>query len=439
MQVMGATIVRCLIAAISFGGFVACADTMVAVDAASASDAAIQGADRGPLPDAPLPVPITGTVRAPEGTIPISGALVYAVSPSKPPAPIPDKVYCDKCVELTTTTPHTTSKPNGSFALDLPFAGKWLLVTQKGAFRRVREIDVSAAGKAIDEKLTTLPAKTDVNAGDTIPKMAVIRGAWDGIQDSLAKLGLGQVDVNGTLKPGTEPFTMVDCTLVSLFPPKVDCKPHAPDALLTDYNLLSKYQILFVPCDGDPDDHTDTLDATFSSPAAKQNLLKWIKEGGRLYVTDYRYDLLQQILPSYITWEGQSSSPGSAELSSSYTAPATVADKGLKDWLGAQGIVNFDLLESYTVIKGLAKAPTPGPDQKKTYNLAPKAWILGDVKGYAGLRPMTVSYPYGCGRVLFSSYHTEGKKSATSLLPQEKALLYILLEVAVCIKEPLVE
>jgi hypothetical protein len=42
-------------------------------------------------------------------------------------------------------------------------------------------------------------------------------------------------------------------------------------------------------------------------------------------------------------------------------------------------------------------------------------------------------------RILFSTYHTEGDKSTgTSLLPQERALLYIILALAVCLKDPLV-
>jgi len=377
---------------------------------------------------------ITGRVLAPEGTIPISGALVYAAAPSKPPAPIPDKVYCDTCVKLEATTPHTLSKADGSFELKLPLAGDWLLVTQKGAFRRVRPIKVPEAGLAIDKATTTLPRKTDASLGDTIPKMLVLRGAWDAIENSLAKLGLGDVDSNGSLKAGTESFTMADCKVISILPPRVDCKPEHPMKYLEDATLLSQYQILFVPCD------SDWLDFTFASAKAKSVLLQWIKDGGRIYVTDYQYDLLTKILPDYIEWEGQSSQMGSAELTSSYDAPAIVNDQGLKDWLAGQGITTFQLQESYTIIKTLKKVATPHPDQPgKSFYETPKAWVSGDVSGY-GVRPMTVSFHYGCGRALFSSYHTEGDKSiGTKLLPQELALLYIVLEVAVCIEPPKID
>ena len=64
-------------------------------------------------------------------------------------------------------------------------------------------------------------------------------------------------------------------------------------------------------------------------------------------------------------------------------------------------------------------------------SMTPTVWVSADVPGEGHL-PATVSYQYGCGRALFSTYHTEAGTDA-SLKVQEKALLYIILEVAVCI------
>jgi len=62
-----------------------------------------------------------------------------------------------------------------------------------------------------------------------------------------------------------------------------------------------------------------------------------------------------------------------------------------------------------------------------TVDVTPKAWVMGDSS------PSTISFEDGCGRVLFSTYHTEGSADDNTLLPQEKALLYVLLEVGVCV------
>lgn len=426
-----------IVALMALFSSVACGDSFDSSDGAGtprdgAGDAARDAVlDGGPVldggnVDSPRPVTLTGTVLAPEGTIPIFGALIYAVT--QEPAPIPNKVYCDKCVELPQGTPNTRSTHDGSFKLDLT-PGTWKLVTQKGAFRRVREIVVPPAGLAVDVKLTTLPSKTDVSLGDTIPKMAVIQGAWDAIESSLAKLGLGKVDQNGTLVAGSEAFTLFRCTLTQLFPPVVDCKPNPPDEMLRDYAKLSQYQILFMPCD------SEGIDAALSDPVVKGNLIRWVREGGRLYATDYQYDVIRTLLPDYISWQGQSNTFGSAELDSAYTASAIVNDKDMKSWLAAQGVGNFDLQEAWTIIDGVHKVSTPSYDGKM-YDVTPTVWVSANVPN-VGVRPATVSFPYGCGRMLFSTYHTEGSKSqGNTLLPQEKALLYVTLEVSVCLTLP---
>ncbi len=381
----------------------------------------------GPAVDRPTPVTVTGKVVAPNGKMPISGALVYATGVM--PKPIPDGVYCDKCVELPKITPNARSKADGTFSLELPYKGKWIIVVQKGAFRRAREVTVPAGSYGIPVGLTTLPGKRDAAKNDFIPKMAVLDGAWDDIERSLAKLGLGQVNAKGGLVKDSQSFAYYKCEVISLIPPKQKCTPAAPSKLLTDYDEMKKYNIIFVPCD------SDWLDGYFTYKKVKENLLKWIKAGGRLYVTDYQYDLLHLILPNFIKWVGQSGTLGSAELTSSYDAPAIVQEKDLKAWLAAQGITSFTLEDSFTIVDSVTKLKAPGPDQKP-HDVLPKAWILAQTPSN-GIKPATVSYPYGCGRILFSTYHTEGKKSTgAKLLPQERALLYIILEVAVCLKNP---
>ena len=104
---------------------------------------------------------LQGKVLAPEGTIPIAGALIFASA--TPPPPIPGGVYCDKCVHLTVGTPYTRSAADGSFELPLT-AGPTHLVVQKGAFRRVRRIDVQPGPQALPKELTTLPAITDAKS-----------------------------------------------------------------------------------------------------------------------------------------------------------------------------------------------------------------------------------------------------------------------------------
>jgi hypothetical protein len=53
---------------------------------------------------------------------------------------------------------------------------------------------------------------------------------------------------------------------------------------------------------------------------------------------------------------------------------------------------------------------------------------------------MTVSFQYGCGRVLFTTYHTVGTTGGgrhPGLYEQELTLFYLIMEIGVCQDQPL--
>ncbi len=356
---------------------------------------------------------LTGKVFAPEGTIPISGALVYLSATY--PEPIPAGTYCDRCIEIQASTDYTFSKADGTFDLAAHATGKQYLIVQKGQFRRVRAYTVAEGTQAIDASMTTLPGITDQAAGDDIPRMAVRIGAWDHIEDSLEKLGI---------QPGAyDKFENV-------FPPNAN-NPFSPEKLFDDDGTtLSKYHIVFVPCSGSSGTTCD--DSTTSSANVKTNLEHFVDAGGRLYVTDYSYDFVRQPWPEYIDWVDQTSQIGSACLPGAYDSTAMNVDPGLEEWMTAQGLSTFSVTQSWTAIDAVHTVATTDLDNKPAM-VTPKVWVWADTG--QGMHPATVSFERSCGRVLFSTYHTEGVGGPT-LLPQEKALLYVLLEVSVCLNQP---
>jgi len=374
-------------------------------------DAGSEGGS-GPLPAVAY---ITGKVLAPEGTIPISEALVYTIQTT--PDPIPQKVHCSKCVDIPANVHHTLSGADGTFTVGVPAVGDWNLVVQKGTFRRTRSIHVPDEGGTVqaDPQATTLPSSTDEQAGDYIPRIAVSYGVYDDIQDSLAKLGLGQVDSSGNLVPGTESFDIYED----------DGKPPGSQ-LLTDYETtLSNYHIVFFPC-------TNSWPNSYLlDPNVYNNLRNYTQAGGRLYATDYSYDILRRAFDPELPlkWEGDFGGFDDAD-GWNYDANATVNDPGLAAWLAVQGITSFVLEDNWSVIDHVDSYTAPDEDGNQE-SMTPTVWVSGDVPG-TGMRPCTTSFQYGCGRALFSTYHTEAWGVET-LMTQERALLYIILEVAVCI------
>jgi hypothetical protein len=330
-----------------------------------------------------------GSVRAPNVSIPISGALVYMTD--QPPEPLVHGVHCDACVTLTQDVPYALSEADGTFELPA-YAGEHYLVVQKGGFRRVRKISVTAGDQDVPRPQTSLPAMRDPSKDDEVPTMAVMQATFDQIGDSLKELGLSGAA-----------FTTVSDV----------------ESFLKDYDRMKEFEIVFLPCGTDYDLAAD--------PVITDNLRKFAEGGGRVYATDWHYDFVHRSWPGYISWEGQSTVPCSGCSSSEYDADAQVEDQGLKDWLAAQNITNFKLERNYTTILNVNARPGKDKDGNDV-TITPKVWVNGRQPSQP-THPTTVSFEQGCGRVLFSTYHTE---SSTTVMPQERALLYVLLEVSVC-------
>lgn len=362
------------------------------------------GPDESCGPDGCL---LTGKVFAPLGGIPIAGAEVYLLLGSPPP--LNDSLHCDKCFQFSEGTPLAITDSAGQFELPVGSAGEYFLAVQKGGFRRVRPFSVTGGFQLVSEALTTLPGEPNADLGDSVPKMAVAGDVYDKIEDTLTGLGIS-FDLYNASSEGV--------------------------SLLTDWDLLSQYQIVFLPC------ASGWFDSYLNNPDALETLRNFVSAGGRLYVTDWSYDILANTFPDPISYTNHNGSLGSAE-GGVYDAPAKVVDAGLAAWLEGQEITDFDLEANWTELDKVNTYEAPNELNIPSV-FEPTVWVKAIHDEFAGeeeegdVRPATVSFQWGCGRALFSTYHTESGggffgSDSSSLLPQEKALLYTILEVVLCI------
>lgn len=348
---------------------------------------------------------LTGKVVMPEGTIPLSGALVYLSQTQ--PDPIPQGAYCDKCVGLTSYA-FTYSKPDGTFELPAYDAGAQYLVVQKGQFRRVRSITVSPGVQAVPQGLTRLPGKTDAALGDTTPRMLIWPGNWDHVEKSLAKIGVQDFE---RFDPG---FNL--------------------SAYAQKLKELTSYHIVFLPCSGSVNEPGGGPACSVSVDGALKSAAKdFVQKGGKLYVSDWSYEYVRQGWPGAIKWVGETSQLGSACQGGGADSPAQFDDPGLRDWMTAIGEGNAQLKAAWSAIDKVS--PFQSYDENgNPFTQTPKVWA--SVQAGGGSRPATVSLQDRCGRVLYSTYHAEGSDSAfgqSDFLAQEKALMHVLLEVGVCV------
>ena len=363
--------------------------------------------DAGGDARAPAIGTLTGKVVMPEGTIPLSDALVYLSSTM--PEPIPRGVYCDKCVLLDSYA-FTYSKPDGTFNLPAYQAGDQYLVVQKGQFRRVRPIKVSPGTHAVGAALTRLPGKTDDALGDSTPHMLIWPGQWDHVERSLTKIGLLDFE---KFEPGFD---------LNAYSAKI--------------KSLASYHVVFLPCSGgvsnDPGGSGLACQVSVD-PQLKAAVKEFVAQGGKLYVSDWSYEYVRQGWPGAVSWVGETSQLGSGCQPGGSDSPAQFDDGSLRDWMTAIGEGSASLKSAWSTIAKVN--PVAAIDENgKPFTQTPKVWA--SVKQPGGTHPATVSFQDRCGRVLYSTYHAEGSDTAGgqgSFLAQEKALMHILLEVGVCV------
>jgi hypothetical protein len=373
-------------------------------------------------------ITLTGRVLAPNGEIPIAGALVSLTS--NPPAGIPDGPYCEECQAPSPNDFAAVTDADGTFELiassnELP-GDQLYLVVQKAQFLRIEPIAVELGMQAIDEDLTQLPGVHDPAAGRWIPRIAVYDTWPDEVFNVLAKFGLGQVNAGGTLVPGTQPFTLV---------------PNDNGALLDDLTAMSQYHIIFLPCastsfwSGAPNVSAQRID----------NIRDYVAAGGKLYATDHANEYIKQPFAEYLDLYN----PAMPDIQPAYTVQGTVEDPGLLAWLDAlppdlqdigggnptlNNLPSIELRFNYSGIEAVHDIFVPNA-AGQLVNVGPYTWVSGPctscVANPVVARPMAITGQYGCGRMMYSTFENSSE-AHQGLNPQELVLLYMILEIGTC-------
>jgi hypothetical protein len=386
---------------------------------------------------------ISGRVTAPNGIDPVPGAYVYV---PKVVEEFPGEVACEVCSQIMSDAfVATMTQADGTFTLGpIPTAENAQqvpvrVVAQKGRFRRV--VDLMLEHPCVDNRLSDtffkLPSRNDPAGADRIPKIAVATGDFDIIECVLLNLGIeqGQFD----LYDGTWYTTP---TAIGTF-----------DLLFTDRERLLRYNIVFINCTG------DEFEDYLADPTVRANVEAFVTQGGRLYVTDWSYDWIEQIpawSPQIDFGPGASdSSPepmNAAALGGNDSTLATVLDPGLASWLHeVEKVTGEEIIRDDDRVWITDFLPAWVMQYQVPANPATRTtvWLEAPVSGIdlAGILPLTTTFDHQeCGRVLYSSYHTRGREGTGDdetfpnycplgqpLSPQERVLEYLILHIADCI------
>ncbi len=441
----------------------------------AAADATGDGGDDASV----LPMPrryaaVRGTVWAPGNApgmvpagqeIPVFGALVYLQA--ERPDPIPDGVFCQRCQEPPPGAVVGTSDHKGRFTVSSVLPGDYWLVVEKGLFRLERRISVSE-GEIIElpAEMTTLPSVHNPAIGNWVPHIAVATGNFDKLEDVLGKMGIGTVDSGNafTEGPGSD---RIDFYLNGGRTDLMRVRGSLAQ-LVADRERLMSYHIVFIPCAGGL--NTDAL----QNVEVLRNLRDFVKEGGKLYVTDWSGEWHDNIFPAFVRLEGsEEDTPPEAFSVGDYSDPdddtwntslfgdadgslynaddGEAADEDLRQWLDGQmapqaesptvsavDATHFLVTDNWNTILETPSVQVGFDDEGLPVYEQAKAWVIGSSPhaSGSGKLPMTVTYePTGCGRVLFTTYHTT-PDAHEGLVPQERVLLYLILEIGLCKSGP---
>jgi hypothetical protein len=159
----------------------------------------------------------------------------------------------------------------------------------------------------------------------------------------------------------------------------------------------------------------------------KSTLEGFVRKGGRIYASDWSYEYVRQIFQDFVSWQGQSSQIGSACQSGGGDEQASVEDAQLEAWLKAQNQTLDTVKDAWTHIDAVNTKSDVDADGKMV-NETPKVWIK------ASSNPASTSFKHGCGRVLYTTFHTQPSSETNGPLEsQALSLLYLILEVGVCV------
>jgi hypothetical protein len=205
------------------------------------------------------------------------------------------------------------------------------------------------------------------------------------------------------------------------------------------------------------------------------NIRHYVAEGGKIYVTDWSGETADRAFPPQLQLgeggfgggidsvgeydpmqlTGTLTTPGSADGDLYTATDGKVVDPDLNAWLGMQigpdeddptphmlTPDHFSVVDNWNWIEKM-NSHVKGMDQNgmPVYD-DPKAWVTGSDDAGHGPHPLSVTYePAGCGKVLYSTFQTSGASASEShagLMPQERVLLFLIMEISACTQNPVV-
>jgi hypothetical protein len=380
-------------------------------------------------PVAGVTTTVSGKVYAPNGVDPLPNVLVYV--PNAPVQAFTPGVSCDNCGAQASGSPLVSdvTAPDGSFTIkNMPVGASIPLVIQIGRWRR--QVTIANVASCTNTALTAAQTRLPKNKGEgDIPLMAFATGYVDALECVMRKIGID--DAEFTKSSGTGRIHIY--TGSGHAGATAGTNTPTETTLTSSLANLSKYDVVFFPCQGARYDKT---------AAVQQNLINYTNAGGRVFTTHYSYVWLYNDAPFSGTanWN--------PDVNDIFFDPQT----GYIDMTFPKGLLLAQWLVNVGASTTLGEIDLNTLRHDLTSVVPPSTlWMTIDDL-FSGVMPMhyTFNTPVGapaaqqCGRVLFDDFHVEDANIAAgtafpnecaggAMTAQEKLLEFMIFDLSSCV------
>ncbi len=392
------------------------------------------------------PTTITGTVFAPNGTLPLYGVNVYVPNAALPP--MTDGAVCDRCTDTLPGYPLSKVQTDemGRFTLtDVPSGADVPVVLTSGKWRKVIKIPNVAA--CANTALTSTDTRFPKNKAEgDMPKIAITTGGADSLECLIRKLGIDDAEINKDGSNGR--IHLYHGNGVDAFkggyPGGNGAIPSATP-FWADQTKLKTYDIVILSCEGAQNPDT--------KPQAALDAMKGYADfGGRVFMSHWHNIWIEgstegggnqapAVWPTVATWNhrGDPPSPTTALIDELGNPKGAAFATWMLNVMGSTTRGSLQVTEA----KSTAATVVMGKAERWVY-------LQGNGNGVQNFQFTTPNEALPndrCGKVVFSDMHVSGGPgngdypdscgAATALSPQEKALAFMFFDIASCVSGPI--
>jgi hypothetical protein len=405
------------------------------------------------------PTTITGTVFAPNGTLPLYGANVYI--PNRPLPPQTEGAVCDRCTDTLPGYPLSKVQTDeaGKFTLsDVPAGANVPVVISIGKWRR--QITIPNVAQCANTALTAQDTRLPKNKSEgDMPKIAISTGSADALECLVRKLGIADSELTTDAQGGS----------INLFTDSGAGGGEGANkfqggfaggsgnfsnstSLWNNVGKLKSYDIVILSCEGGQHEET-------KSQAALDAMKAYADFGGRVFMSHWHNIWIEgstegggnqapAVWPGIATWNNSGTT---------FTNPPDTIDEVNNPKGGALATWMLNVGGSPAGMRGVV--PIEANTGKNTCdaidNTKAERWVYWNNGGtqypqmFQFTTPNEAPPVARCGKVVFSDMHVSGDSRSTPgtafpgqcsnnpLTPQEKALAFMFFDIASCVSGPI--